>query len=256
MRRALPFAAVAVLMLTLSGCDNQFTRLGWPIPVTKQGKVALTLWQGSWIAAFAVGVIVWGAIIWVCIFHRKRSDDLPPQVRYNLPIEILYTVLPFILIAVLFYFTARDENYIDKVTGHPDVVVNVLGYQWSWAFSYPQYKVPGPAGDVTLTGQPYPGPLPVLVIPRDRTVKFTLNSPDVVHSFWVPQFEFKRDVIPGRTNTFEITATQTGTYLGHCTELCGVYHALMLFKVRIVTPAQFHAFMHAKQLQQKAGGAQ
>jgi cytochrome c oxidase subunit II len=257
-RRVLTAAGLALLALAVSGCtSNQFTRLGMPVPVTKQGKVILTLWQGSWIAALAVGALIWGIILWACIFHRKKSDELPPQVRYNLPIEMLYTIVPFILVAVLFYFTARDENYIDSVSAHPDVTINVTGFQWSWEFGYPQYKVPGSAaGDVVLTGQSYPGPLPQLVMPENETVKFTLNSLDVVHSFWVPVFLFKRDVIPDHTNTFQVTAIKTGTYIGRCTELCGVYHSLMLFKVKIVTPSQFHAFMIAKQAQQKAGGSQ
>ena len=251
-------AGLALLVVALSGCDQSpWMRLGWPQPATKQGSVMLTLWQGSWIAAIAVGAVVWGMIVWACIFHRKRSEDLPPQVRYNLPIEMVYTVVPFVMVAVLFYFTARDENYVDATSSRPDVVVNVTGFQWSWEFAYPQYKVPGSAaGDVTLTGQPYPGPLPTLVIPEHETVKFTLNSLDVVHSFWVPVFLFKRDVIPDHTNYFQVTATRTGTFIGRCTELCGIYHSLMLFKVKIVTPAQFKTFMAEKQAQQKAGGVQ
>jgi cytochrome c oxidase subunit 2 len=257
-RRVLQMAAMGLLVVSMSGCTTSaWTRLGWPNPVTKQGKVMLTLWQGSWIAAVAVGVVVWGLILWACVFHRKRTDELPPQVRYNLPIEIMYTVVPFILIAVLFYFTARDENYVDAVSPHPDVVVNVTGFQWSWEFSYPQYKVPGSAaGDVTLTGQPYPGPLPVLEIPAHESVKFTLNALDVVHAFWVPEFVFKRDVIPGHTNYFQVTPTQTGWFTGRCTELCGIYHSLMLFKVHIVTPQQFQQDMARLQAQQRAGGAQ
>jgi cytochrome c oxidase subunit II len=252
-------AALGLLVLAVSGCGTSpWMRLGWPAPITKQGSVMLTLWQGSWVAAIAVGAVVWGLILWACLFHRKRTDELPPQVRYNLPIEIMYTVVPFILVAVLFYFTARDENYVDAVSARPQVVVNVTGFQWSWEFSYPQYKVPGSAaGDVTLTGQPYPGPLPVLVIPDHESVKFTLNSLDVVHSFWVPEFLFKRDVIPGHTNFFQVDATKTGTFVGRCTELCGIYHALMLFRVKIVTPQQFRTYMIAQQhAQQKAGGAQ
>ena len=260
-RRTLAATGLGLLMLTLSGCSTKspWMRLGLPHPITKQGNAVLTLWQGSWVAALAVGAVVWGLILWACIFHRKKSEDLPPQVRYNMPIEIIYTVVPFIMVAVLFYFTARDENSIDAVSAHPDVTINVTGFQWSWAFSYPQYKVNNPQGDVELTGQPYPGPLPTLVMPEHETVKFTLNSLDVVHAFWVPEFLFKRDVIPDHTNYFQVTATQTGTFLGHCTELCGVYHALMLFRVKIVTPSQFTAYMHAQQAKQaklKAGGAQ
>ena len=96
-----------------------FTRLGFPDPITEQGKTVVTLWQGSWIAGLAVGALVWGMILWAVIFHRKRGDRLPPQARYNMPIEIMYTAVPFVLIAVLFYFTAKDENYLDACSAKP-----------------------------------------------------------------------------------------------------------------------------------------
>jgi cytochrome c oxidase subunit 2 len=240
--------------------------MGWPEPITKQGQVALTLWQGSWVAAWAVGAVVWGMTIWAIIFHHKKrgSGAAPPQqVRYNLPIEMLYTVVPFIMIGVLFFFTARDENYIDKLSPHPDVTVNVIGFQWSWQFQYPGYSVPGsPTRFVTMNGEPWSpqtgnSQLPVLVIPANRTVRFNLVSTDVVHSFWIVPFEFKRDLIPGHPNHFEVTPTRTGTWIGHCTELCGLYHSRMLFRVKIVTPAQFSQWIHLQQaLQQRSGGAQ
>jgi cytochrome c oxidase subunit 2 len=242
---------LAVMLLALTGCTNDtFTRLGFPNPVTTQGKVVLSLWQGSWIAGLLVGVVVWGLILWAVIFHRKRGDRLPPQVRYNMPIEILYTIVPFVLIAVLFYYTAKDENTIDKLAPHPDVTVNVVGFQWSWEFNYPQYGV-------TDDGYMWKsGPLPVLEIPKGETVEFNLTSPDVIHAFWVPEFLFKRDVIPGHPNHFQITATQTGTFTGHCSELCGLYHSRMLFTLKIVTPAQFKTFIaHQQSVQKTASGS-
>jgi cytochrome c oxidase subunit 2 len=166
-----------------------------------------------------------------------------------MPIEIMYTAVPFVLIAVLFYFTAKDENYIDKMSARPDVTVNVLGFQWSWQFNYPQYRV-------TNTGNMWDeGPLPVLVIPTGETVRFNLTSEDVIHSFWVPEFLFKRDVIPGHPNHFEITATHTGTYTGHCSELCGLYHSRMLFTLKVVTPQQFQAYIAARQAAQSSSGS-
>jgi cytochrome c oxidase subunit II len=243
---------LVLLVLGLTGCtNNSFTRLGFPNPITKQGEVTLHLWQGSWIAGWAVGILVWGLILWAVIFHRKRGNLLPPQARYNLPIEIMYTAVPFVLIAILFYYTAKDENYIDTITSKPNVIVNVLGFQWSWQFNYPQYHV-------TNTGNMWQeGPLPVLEIPTNETVEFNLTSADVVHSFWVPEFLFKRDVIPDHPNHFEITATQTGTFIGHCSELCGLYHSRMLFTVKVVTPQQFQADMAAEQAaQQSSGGTQ
>ena len=220
-----------------------------------RAQVVLHMWQGSWIAAWAVGIVVWGGILWAIIFHRKRGDRLPQQVRYNLPIEILYTVLPFIMVGVLFYFTARDENYIDKIPAHPDVIVNVTGFQWSWQFQYPQYKVPAtPAADsvVTETGAMWNPTatvqhLPLLEIPEHETVQFNLTSIDVIHAFWVVPFEFKRDVVPGFANHFAVTPTKTGSFIGRCTELCGVYHSRMLFRIKIVTPAQFRTWIPAQQ---------
>jgi cytochrome c oxidase subunit 2 len=187
--------------------------------------------------------------LWAVAFHRKRGDRLPPQARYNMPIEIMYTAVPFVLIAILFYFTAKDENYIDKLAPKPAVVVDVLGFQWSWQFNYPQYHV-------TNTGNTYGyGPLPVLEIPAGETVQFNLTSEDVVHSFWIPEFLFKRDVIPGHPNHFQVTATQTGTFTGHCSELCGLYHAKMLFTVKVVSPQQFQADMAAAQAAQQSSGS-
>jgi cytochrome c oxidase subunit 2 len=264
-----------VLLLALAilttGCDSKdLSRLGLQPPATKQGQVVVTLWQGSWVAALLVGAVVWGAISWAVIFYRQRGDRVPSQVRYNLPLEIVYTVLPFIMVGVLFYFTARDENYIDKLSAHPDVVVNVIGFQWSWEFQYPQYRagspknmngVKGATNVVTELGAMWnPNQysnhqrLPVLEIPEHKTVRFNLVSLDVVHSFWIVPFEFKRDVIPGHPNHFEVTPTRTGTWTGRCSEFCGLYHSRMLFTVKIVTPAQFKQWIKTQQMLQNASG--
>ena len=250
--------ALALMLLALTGCTNDtFTRLGFPNPVTEQGKVTLSLWQGSWIAGLAVGAVVWGMILWAVIFHRKRGDKLPPQVRYNMPIEILYTIVPFILIAVLFYYTAKDENTIDSLSAKPALTVNVTGFQWSWKFDYnPQYHVVelGQMWNPSLPNSQQQ--LPLLEIPEGEVVRFNLTSPDVLHAFWVPEFLFKRDVIPGHPNHFQITATQTGTFTGHCSELCGLYHSRMLFTLKIVTPAQFQTWIAQQQaIQATASGS-
>jgi cytochrome c oxidase subunit 2 len=250
--------ALAAMLLPLSGCawNNDFTRMGFPNPITTQGAITLSLWQGSWVAGMLVGAVVWGMIIWAALFHRRRGDKLPPQVRYNMPIEILYTVVPFVLIAVLFYYTAKDENTIDAVPSNPAVTVNVTGFQWSWEFNYPDYKLAN-GRSVTTDGYMWgQGQLPVLEIPVGEPVNFNLSSPDVVHAFWVPEFLFKRDVVPGHPNHFSVTATQTGTYTGHCSELCGLYHSRMLFTLKIVTPAQFKTWISQQQaIQNSASGS-
>jgi len=242
-RRWLPRAALFFALATLTaGCNSTTVEnLGLRSPLTTQAKLIVSLWQGSWIAAIAVGALVWGAILWAVIFHRKRGDAIPHQVRYNLPIEILYTVVPFIMVGILFYFTARDENKITALYRHPDVIVDVTGWQWSWEFQYPQYAVKNSANGVTEVGYMWNGELgkasntsklPLLEIPAHEKVRFNLNSNDVVHSFWILPFDFKRDVLPGHPNHFEVTPTATlysgPDTIGHCSELCGLYHSRML----------------------------
>ncbi|MHB2021849.1 MAG: aa3-type cytochrome oxidase subunit II [Mycobacteriales bacterium] len=228
-------AILTAVLLSLSGCTAaQWSRGGWPAPITVQGKRALQLWQGTLIAALCVGAFVAGLILWAVIFYRRRSRELPRQVRYNLPIEVVYTVVPTIIVAVLFFFTAKDENFEDKLTPHPQVVVHVVGFQWAWQFDYINQGL-------QITGRP--GDIPTLTIPTGRTIRFILTSPDVVHSFWVIPFLFKRDVIPGRENQFQVTVDKTGWWNGKCTELCGVDHDLMLFRVHTVTWSQYQTFL-------------
>ncbi|MGH8870030.1 MAG: aa3-type cytochrome oxidase subunit II [Actinomycetes bacterium] len=235
-RRALTTgAAILLLAVAAAGCSSEeLPRLGFPTPATRDAERVLSLWQGSWAAALAVGAVVWGLIVWSVIFHRKRSDALPTQTRYNVPIEALYTVVPFIMIAVLFFFTARDESKLIALTDNPEHEVNVVGRQWSWTFNYLD-------ADTSVAGSP--GQPPTLVLPQGERVRFTLTSPDVIHSFWVPSFLFKLDVVPGRQNEFEVTPSKLGTYRGKCAELCGVDHSRMLFNVVVVTPDQYDRYL-------------
>jgi len=256
-------AVLGASVLALTGCstNDTFTRMGFPNPITEQGKVTLSLWQGSWIAGLAVGAVVWGLILWAVIFHRKRGNRLPPQVRYNMPIEILYTVVPFVLIAVFFYYTAKDENYVDALPAHPAIKMDVLGYQWSWQFTYADVNGTNP--HVVEIGEPWnpntaKQDLPLLELPVGESIEFSLTSPDVIHSFDVPEFLFKRDVIPGHPNQFSITLSSTGTFIGHCSELCGLYHSRMLFTLKVVSQTQFNQWLAQQESAQKtsAGSTQ
>jgi cytochrome c oxidase subunit II len=244
-RRWAPRAALAVALVTMTaGCQSSaWENLGLRKPVTTQASLVVQLWQGSWIAAIAVGVLVWGLILWTVIFHRKRagSDKLPRQVRYNLPIEMLYTVLPFVMVGVLFFYTVRDENTIDKAAARDCAGDGVCELGQSW--------------DGKLGAGDNENQMPLLEIPEHETVRFNLVSVDVIHSFWIVPFAFKRDVIPGHPNHFQVTATTTSTSIGRCSELCGLYHSRMLFRVKIVPKAQFNTWVHAQQAQQDAASA-
>jgi cytochrome c oxidase subunit II len=236
-RRPLGAAVLAGSTLLLSGCASEdLPTFAMPArDVTNHAPTILSLWQGAWIAALAVGVITWGLILWPVAFHRRKRNatGLPPQTRYNLPIEVFYTVVPLIAVAVFFYFTARDESEIMKTSANPDHRITVTGIQWSWQFTYDSDG----GADATTTGTP--GKPPTLWLPQGESVQFRLVSDDVIHSFWVPAFLFKMDMIPGRVNRFEIVPKQLGTYKGHCAELCGQDHARMLFNVRVVSPEDY-----------------
>ncbi|MEU9153140.1 cytochrome c oxidase subunit II [Streptomyces sp. NPDC048417] len=283
MRRKLLQAMTAGLVLaTATGCTyKDFPRLGMPTPTTEEAPRILSLWQGSWAAALVVGVLVWGLIIWSAIFHRRSRTkiEVPAQTRYNMPIEALYTVVPLIIVSVLFYFTARDETKLLSLTDKkPDVTVNVVGFQWSWGFNYitPVDGVPGDAKtdanldaipdrfkkefpanaggvyDVGTPGTKNPqtgNPGPTLWLPKGETIRFVLTSRDVIHDFWVVPFLMKMDVVPGHTNAFQVTPNQEGTFLGKCAELCGVDHSRMLFNVKVVSPERYQ--QHLKDLVKK-----
>jgi cytochrome c oxidase subunit 2 len=282
MRRKLPQVLTAGLILvTATGCSyKDFPRLGLPTPVTEEGPRILSLWQGSWAAALITGVLVWGLILWSIIFHRRSRTkiEVPPQTRYNMPIEALYTVVPLIIVSVFFYFTARDESKLLELKPKPAHTVNVVGYQWSWGFNYienvdgndataetgnnlaaipDKFKKAFPKGaegvyDAGVPGERNPqngNPGPTLWLAKGERVRFVLTSRDVIHDFWVVPFLMKQDVIPGHTNSFEVTPNQEGTFRGKCAELCGVDHSRMLFNVKVVSPERYQ--QHLKDLAKK-----
>jgi cytochrome c oxidase subunit 2 len=239
--------AVAAALL-LSGCSiHSAFAFGWPVNgITDRSKQMYDLWIGSVVAALIVGVFVWALIFWCVVRYRKRSEDLPPQTRYNLPIELPYSVLPFLIISVLFYYTAVVQTNVDKIRPNPDVTVEVVAFKWNWQFNYLDDAAKGPDGKPvsTIGASDY---IPVLVVPTHERIRFVEHSQDVIHSFWVPDLLFKRDVFPGNvTNTFEVTIDKEGAYVGHCAELCGTYHAMMNFELRSVTAAQYQQFIAAK----------
>ena len=220
---------------------------GWlPPAVTEGGETVTNLWIGAWIAAIAVGLLVVGLIVWCIAAYRRKRDDteLPVQLRYNIPIEILFTVVPIFMVVVLFYYTARDESALIDTSQEPDVSINVIGKQWSWDFDYLDDDVHEVGTQAILTGEPgAEETIPTLYLPVDERVQFYLTARDVNHSFWVPAFLQKMDLIPGRVNTFQVVPTQEGTFKGKCAELCGAYHSQMLFNVKVVSRDEYDQHM-------------
>lgn len=288
--------------LLLSGCSwSEVLGLGWPKGITPEAHVNRELWIGSVIASLVVGAIVWGLIFWTSAFHRAKKTDteLPRQFGYNMPLELVLTVIPFLIISVLFYFTVVVQERMLHEEPNPEVVVDVTAFQWNWKFGYqkvnfsdgtftyeggdPERAAAVASGPEGLEGEhggqyndefgviagkhpqdrsylPFDkvetlgssSEIPILVVPSGKRIEFQIASADVIHGFWVPEFLFKRDVLPNpqannSDNTFQISEiNQTGAFVGRCTEMCGTYHAMMNFELRVVEPNDFKAYLQQR----------
>ena len=254
LRRGLGALAVSALPLVLGGCQLP-TFYGYR-GSTKQAHDEFLLWSWTIIASIIVGGIVTALIAWSVVRYRKRSDEIPRQFQYHIPVEITYIVVPVIMVLILFGFTVVTENNVDAVTPRPAVAVHVTAFQWGWRYQYP--------GNVTVTGVTTEDPDPVglngascapavdclgpgLIVPAGQTTRITLESQDVIHGFYVPEFNFSRYAQPGVTNVFDLTVQHAGIYRAQCTQLCGLYHSLMFFHVVALPPDQFRAWLSSQQ---------
>lgn len=248
---AIPLAlGVSVI---LAGC-TQAQLQGW-LPggddVTNQTGRVIGLWVTSWIVLLAVGLLTWGLVIWAAVVYRRRKGQtgFPVQLRYNMPIEIFYTIVPLILVLGFFAFTARDQAAIEADPGNPDVKIEVFGKRWAWDFNYLNENVYSSgiqAQELDENDDVDMDELPVLVLPVDKKVEISIESRDVIHSFWIIDFLYKKDMIPGKTNKWYFIPTKEGTYAGKCAELCGEYHSLMLFQVKVVSQAEYDDYIEAQ----------
>jgi len=244
-RKILAFLGLGSLF-SVSGCSAQDIRgFGYESGLSSVNDATMGLWQGAWLAAAVVGVITLILIVWPIVFHRKKNEEFPKQTQYNVPVEVAYTVIPFIIVAVLFAYTARAQNEIKQVTPVAaqnvkvhDITVNAI--QWSWQFTYQE------AGEKsTVTGTP--AKPPTLYMPLGEKVRFKITASDVVHGFWIPAFMIQIQNIPGVENQIEFTAQKLGTYPGRCNILCGRQHSQMLFDVKVVTPSEYQSYINSLQ---------
>jgi cytochrome c oxidase subunit 2 len=207
----------------------------------------VNLWNGSWIVLWIVGLIAWALMFYAVIVYRRRKGDntMPPQFRYNNPIEALFTVVPLVLVMGFFAFTADTMEKIEKPVDS-ELHIQVIGKQWSWDFNYKDNNVYETGIQSQFDGElGSEAALPTLYLPVNTSVEIELNSRDVVHSFWVIDFLYKKDTFPGKTNYMYFTPQREGTYQGKCAELCGEYHSMMLFNVKVVSRAEFDSQMAA-----------
>ena len=308
--RGVKVVALSVVLgsmtVLLSGCDwSEVLGLGWPRGITPEAHLNRELWIGSVIASLVVGVIVWGLIFWTSAFHRhkKGETELPRQFGYNMPLELVLTVVPFLIISVLFYFTVVVQERMLQKEPNPEVVIDVTAFQWNWKFGYQKvnytdgtftYDGADPERKAALASGPeglespeggeagsHGGEfgaiagknpedrtylnfdkvetlgtsteIPVLVVPSGKRIEFQIASADVIHGFWVPEFLFKRDVMPNpeannSDNIFQISEiNQNGAFVGRCTEMCGTYHSMMNFELRVVSPNDFKAYLEQRE---------
>jgi len=245
---ALPLAATLILVLT--GCSSyEFSRgfLPGEPGVTNHTDMIVNFWNGSWIVLWAVGLIAWGLMFYAVIVYRRRKGDssLPEQMRYNNPIEALFTVVPLVMVIGFFAFTADTMAKIEQPVDS-ELHVQVIGKQWSWDFNYTDNMVYETGIQSQFDGElGSEAALPTLYLPVNTSVEIELTSRDVVHSFWVIDFLYKKDTFPGKTNYMYVTPQREGTYKGKCAELCGEYHSMMLFNVKVVSRAEFDTQMAA-----------
>lgn len=224
-----------------------------PGGITKEAEEMHTLYIFILVLAAIVFVLVEGLLIFAIIRYRKRSDALPKQTHGSTIIEMIWTGIPVAIVLTIFTYSFIVLRNVEHKEDPANMSVTVTGFQYQWQFDYALNKL-GPGSDpadtrtVTIIGKQ--AEEPTLVIPVNEPVEFKLVSHDVIHSFYVRDFLYKLDVIPGRDNRFTMTAKQTGTFIGQCAELCGLNHALMRFHVQVMERADFD-----KWVADQAGGA-
>ncbi len=252
-RQSLKVVAAASLVALLAGaCQADSAGIFPPSPVTEQGVLTQDLYRFVFAIATAIFLLVEGLIVWAVLRYRRRDDRLPVQTHGNLIAEAAWTVIPALIVIVLFVMSMQAQGKIEAKSAAPDVVVDVVGFQWQWTIGYgcpDSYDSatnvqPGQDCDFALTGAGKQGP--DLHVPTGQTIRFRLHSADVIHAFYVPRFLYKKDVIPGRVNSFDVVVEQPGTYAGQCAELCGIGHAGMFLSLTAEDRGAYDAWYAAQ----------
>lgn len=232
MRRRWVLPALALLPLLLGGC--------YPEAATREGRTIGDFYNFVLILALVVVSIVWGLLTFALLRYRRGrrqaagEEEIPPQIGGHLGLEALWTGVPLLTIVGLFAMTLVVLDDVQRGGGPDPVELHVEGFRWGWRMEYP-------AEGITLEGVLDPGPQ--AVVPVGRPLRVTLTSADVIHSFYVPQFLYKRDAVPGRPHVFELNIEQEGLYQGQCAEYCGLFHARMPFSVRAVSGTEYEAWL-------------
>jgi cytochrome c oxidase subunit 2 len=240
-------AAVVVIGVLLLAAAGETPASVWNsfFPMNGEGGVTdrAESIQGLYDIVFYIAVVIFflveGLIVWSVFRYRRRSgdQDLPPQTHGNNLVEVIWTVIPTAIVLFLFVLSWQSLNKVDaKVPADVHVVAYAARYQWS--FDYLD------EGGNKLFTQALPvGDTGGMVIPAGEPIQVDLRADDVIHAFYVPKFLFKRDVVPGKVNSFSFTVDEPGTYRGQCAELCGAFHGSMIFEVHARPKAEFDTWL-------------
>jgi cytochrome c oxidase subunit 2 len=247
-RRTRPAALVALLLLALvaAGCASQVPQLYPPHAATSQGAEVSSLYDIVFVLAVLIFLAVEGAIIYAVVRYRRKPDDtdLPPQTHGNNLVEIIWTIIPTIIVVYLFVVSWQALNTVEAKSDHPGVRVKAIAERFDWSFAYLADDGKTPLFATDAQGH---GVFGTMVVPVGEPIHVTLHSTDVIHAFYVPKFLFKRDVNPGpKENNFDFTVDvgDAGqTFRGQCAELCGSGHGGMTFEVKAVTRPEFDTWL-------------
>lgn len=315
-RKALLGGVLGLGGLAMAGCEvappggvlGDFLRMGWPDGITPEAIAMGNFWSWVWVAAWIIGIIMW-VLFLVAIFswsakkaEKRGAGEFPKQLQYNVPVELVLTIVPIFIVMVLFFFTVQTQDKVTALDKNPEVTVDVTAYQWNWKFGYSEIDgalAPGgndyqgtdeerqaaaeaskvdPSGDNPIHGKSKSDmsylefnqietlgstdEIPVLVLPSQTPIEFNLASADVAHSFWVPEFLFKRDAYahPEANKSqriFQIEEImEEGAFVGRCAEMCGTYHAMMNFELRVVDRDKFADYIEFRDANPEATNAQ
>jgi len=232
-RRYVAPLLIAAVALIAGGCQAVSLR----DPVTEQALQVRDLYNLVFAVAAFVFILVEGLIVWSVIRYRRKPTDtnLPVQTHGNLVLELIWTAIPMVTVLVLFIASWNVLNVVDaRDASKAEIKVEVVGYQWQWKFTYPDNGI-----EIFGTADKHPE----LVVPMGKVIQVTLVSQDVNHGFYIPQFLFQRDAVPGHVNVFQFTPNKLGTFSGQCSAFCGLMHHAMVFSVRVVTPEEYATWL-------------
>ncbi|PXA94485.1 cytochrome c oxidase subunit II, partial [Caulobacter sp. D5] len=264
MRRKWAGLCAAAATMAFAGQAFAEDLLGQPTP----GGIALqpaasvlkhdAIWFHNWILLpiiTAITLLVLGLIIWIAVRYNAKANPVPAKFSHNTTIEIIWTLVPVLILMIIAIFSFKllfRYNDMPK----PYMTVKATGYQWYWGYEYPDQKIPEIISNVLTEEQVAAKGLPhslyrlaaseAMVVPVNQVVRVQVTGADVIHAFALPAFGLKIDAIPGRLNETWFKAEKVGTYYGQCSELCGIDHAFMPIEIKVVSQAEFDAWVKAK----------